>query len=159
MSSDFHIKLDGVSGESTHKNHKDEIEILSWSWGVVNASGSGSGGGSGKGKATPQELTFMHKYDKASPVLAQKCADGKHFKDLVLTCRKSGDGQQEFLKVSLKEVFISTVQINGSQGGDLLEAVSVSFKDIETAYKPQDDKGAGKGEVKFGWNIAATEVR
>ena len=41
----------------------------------------------------------------------------------------------------------------------MLETVSVSFKDIETAYKPQDDKGAGKGEVKFGWDVAASKVR
>lgn len=159
MSSDFHIKLDGVTGESVHDKHKGEIEVMSWSWGVSNASGSGSGGGSGKGKAVPQDMYFVHLYDKASPVLAQKCADGKHFKDLVLTCRKSGDGQQEFLKITLKEVFITNLQISGSQGGDVLETVSVSFKDIETAYKPQDDKGAGKGEVKFGWDVAASKVR
>jgi len=25
------LKLDGVEGESTHKDHKGEIEVLSWS--------------------------------------------------------------------------------------------------------------------------------
>ena len=32
MSTDSHIKFDGVEGESTHKDHKNEIEVLGWSW-------------------------------------------------------------------------------------------------------------------------------
>ena len=37
MAIDTHIKFDGVDGESTHKEHKGEIELLSWDWGVSNA--------------------------------------------------------------------------------------------------------------------------
>jgi type VI protein secretion system component Hcp len=47
---DAHIKFAGVNGESAHIDHKGEIEVLSWTWGVVNG-GGGIGGGSGKGKA------------------------------------------------------------------------------------------------------------
>lgn len=159
MSSDFHIKFDGVEGESIHKDHKGEIEILSWSWGVNNASGAASGGGSGKGQANATDFNFVHLYDKASTVLAKHCVSGKHFKEVVMTCRKSGEGQQDFLKVTFKEAFITSVNTGGSQGGDLTEQVSFSFKDVEFAYKAQDDKGAGKGEVKFGWNTATKETR
>ena len=91
MSSDFHIKFDGVKGEATHKDHKGEIEILSWSWGVSQASGAASGGGSGKGKANAQDFHFTHLYDAASPVLAKQCVTGKHFKDAKLTARKAGE--------------------------------------------------------------------
>jgi type VI secretion system secreted protein Hcp len=80
MSTDSHIKFDGVEGESTHKDHKGEIEVLSWSWNVSQHS-SLAGGGSGKGKANPGDFVFTHTYDKASPVLAKQCASGKHFKD------------------------------------------------------------------------------
>ena len=82
MAIDTHIKFDGVDGESAHKDHKGEIELLSWTWGVTNASGL-SGGGSGKGKATPGDLHLTHKFDKASPVLAKQCVSGKHFKTAV----------------------------------------------------------------------------
>jgi type VI secretion system secreted protein Hcp len=159
MSIDTHIKFDGVDGESTHKDHKGEIELLSWSWGVSNSSTSAAGGGSGKGKAVPQEFTIVHGYDKASPVLAKACASGKHFKTAVLTCRKAGEGQQDFLKVTMKEVFITAVQPGGSSGGDLTESVTMSATDIEFEYKPQTDKGSMGGGVKFGWNIASTETR
>ncbi|BDI04865.1 Hcp family type VI secretion system effector [Sphaerotilus microaerophilus] len=158
MTIDCHIKFDGVTGEATHKDHKGEIEVLSWSWGASNASGL-AGGGSGMGKGSASDFNFMHKYDKASPVLAKQCASGKHFPTVVMTARKSGEGQKDFFKVSMKEVFITSVQPSGSSGGEIMESVSMSYKDIEFSYKPQDDKGGLGGEVKFGWNLATTETR
>jgi type VI secretion system secreted protein Hcp len=101
----------------------------------------------------------MHIYDKASPVLAKKCAQGVHFPTVTLTARKSGEGQKDFLKVTMKEVFITSVQPSGASQGDIMESVSMSYGDIEFAYKPQDDKGGLGGEVKFGWNGKTTEVR
>jgi len=159
MAIDTHIKFDGVEGESSHKDHKGEIEVLSWSWNVSNASGGGRAGGSGKGKAEPGDFSFMHVYDKASPVLAKNCASGKHFATVVLTARKAGEGQKDFLKVTMKEVFVTSLAPSGGSEGDIVESVSASYKDIEFAYKPQDDKGGLGGEVKFGWNTASTELR
>ena len=131
MAIDTHIKFDGVEGESSHEDHKGEIEVLSWSWGVnnVNAGAFSSGTGSGKGKATPNDFTFMHQYDKASPLLARRCADGKHFSKVTLTARKSGEGQKDFLVVKMKEVFITSVQPGGSSNGEVHESVSMSVKD------------------------------
>lgn len=157
MSTDTHIKFDGVDGESTHEGHKGEIEVLSWAWGVHNASAL-SGGGSGKGKAEPGDFSFTHLYDKSSPVLAKKCAQGTHFPSVILTARKAGDGQKDFFKITMKEVLVTGVQPAGSQGGDIHESVSLSYKEIEFAYKPQDDKGGLGGEVKFGWNVASTKI-
>ncbi|RZI93681.1 MAG: type VI secretion system tube protein Hcp [Variovorax sp.] len=159
MSADFHIKLDGVDGEATHKDHKGEIDILSWQWGLGQASAADAGGGSGKGKATAEPFMFVHLYDKASPVLAKQCASGKHFPTMKLTARKAGEGQKDYLTITLKEVFITRLAIGASGGGDLSETVYCTFKDIEFAYKPQDDKGGLGGEVKFGWNLGTTETR
>ncbi len=158
MSTDTHIKFDGVDGEATHKDHKGEIEVLSWSWGVQQHA-SLAGGGSGKGKAQPSDLSFMHHYDKASPVLAKHCVSGKHFSTVTLTSRKAGEGQKDFLKITMKEVLITSVQPSGSSGGDLAESVSFTYKDIEFEYKPQDEKGGLGGAVKFGWNTSTTETR
>ena len=157
MSIDTHIKFDGVEGEATHKDHKGEVELLSWSWNVSNASAL-SGGGSGKGKATPGEMVIMHNYDKASPVLAKKCAQGVHFKEAVITARKSGEGQKDFIKVTMKEVYITSVAPSASAGGDIVESVSMSYGSIDFAYKPQDDKGGLGGEVKFGWEVKTTKI-
>lgn len=157
MAIDTHIKFDGVTGESLHADHKGEIDVLSWSWGVSNVSQL-SGGGSGKGKANPGDLVFHHTYDKASPELAKRCANGLHFKEVVLTARKSGEGQKDFLKITMKEVFITSVQPAGGSGGDITESVSMTYADIGFSYKPQDEKGALGGEIKMGWNVKTTVI-
>ena len=157
MAIDTHIKFDGVEGESTHQDHKGEVEVLSWTWGVSNASLVG-GGGSGKGKATPGDMHITHRYDKASPVLAKKCAQGVHFKEVVLTSRKAGEGQKDFLKITMKEVFITSVQPSGASQGDIMESISMSYGSVDFAYKPQDEKGGLGGEVKFGWDVKTTKI-
>jgi type VI secretion system secreted protein Hcp len=154
---DAHIKFDGVEGESTHADHKGEIELLSWAWGVSNQSMT-AGGGSGTGKAVGGDLSFTHRYDKASPVLAKKCVQGMHFKEVTITARKSGEGQKDFWKCKMTEVFITSLSLGGGQGGEITENVGMSYGSIDFSYKPQDDKGVLGGEVKFGWNTKTTVV-
>lgn len=158
MPIDTHIKFDGVEGESTHKDHKGEVELMSWAWNVQNASSSTLGGGSGVGKATPGEVVVTHYYDKSSPVLAKKCAQGVHFKDAVITARKSGEGQKDFIKVTMKEVYITSVAPSATSSGEIVEQVSMSYGSIDFSYKPQDAKGGLGGEVKFSWNPKTTEI-
>ena len=157
MAIDTHIKFDGVEGESTHTDHKGEVEVLSWTWGVSNApNASATGAGAGAGKAVPGDFQFMHAYDKASPILAKKCAQGVHFPTAVVTARKSGEGQKDFLKITMKEVFISAVQPSASD--DIGESVSMRYGAIDFSYKPQDAKGGLGAEVKFGWNVKTSKI-
>jgi type VI secretion system secreted protein Hcp len=158
MAIDTHIKFDGVDGESGHKDHKGEIQVITWNWRVSNPSAP-FGGGSGQGKGDPGHFTFEHNYDKASPVLAKRCADGKHFATVTLTARKSGEGQKDFLKVSLKEVFVTSAVPSQQGDGAIHEKVTMTYGDIEFDYKPQDKEGGLGGSVKFGWDVKASDFR
>ena len=31
---DYFLQIEGIDGESTDKDHKDEIDVLAWSWGM-----------------------------------------------------------------------------------------------------------------------------
>ena len=107
MASDIFAKLGDIKGESLDDKHKDEIEVLSYSWGVTNAGSMAHGTGGGEGKATFHDLSFIHRYDKSSPVLMQYCATGVHLKEATITNRKAGKGQQEYLKITLTDILIS----------------------------------------------------
>lgn len=157
MAIDCFIKFDGVEGESSNKDHKGEVEVLSWCWDAA-STGQVGGTSTGKGKTVAGPLSFVHLYDKASPLLAKHCATGKLFKTVVLTSRKAGEGQKDFLQVSLKEVQVTSVQPAGADA-DITEAVTLTYRDIEFAYKPQDGKGGLGAEVKFGWDVASAQVR
>ncbi|RFU48315.1 type VI secretion system tube protein Hcp [Paraburkholderia sp. DHOC27] len=156
---DSYMKIDGVDGESKHKGAEGQIEVNSFHWSIDNASNAVTGGGSGVGKAVPGLFEFTHNYDKASPTLAKACASGKHFANAKLTVSKAGEGQKEFLTVTMKQVTIVHVGDEGIQNGNLNEAVGMAYADIEFDYKAQDDKGATSGSVKFGLDLRTTETR
>ena len=157
MAIDTHIKFDGIEGEATTKDHKGEVEVLSWNWGLSNSAGTGSGGGAGTGKATPMELRVVHRYDKASPLLAKSAAAGKHVPSAVLTARKSGEGQKDFLKITMKEVFITSVVVNGDGNGQS-EEVAMRYGAIDFSYSPQTSKGSLGPPVQFNWNVKTGKV-
>ena len=158
MAIDTHIKFDGIDGESTHKDHKGEIDVLSWSWGLTHPSNLSTGSGAGVSKAVPGEFLIVHTYDKASPVLAKAAASGKHIKTAVLMARKSGEGQKDFLKVTMKEVFISSVRASASDEGGIAEEVAMSYASIDFSYAPSTSKGALGTPVTFDWNIKTGQV-
>src|SRR6476620_2245106 len=60
MASDIFAKIGDIKGESLDDKHKDEIEVLSWSWGVSNAGEMRGGSGGGEGKASFHDLSFTH---------------------------------------------------------------------------------------------------
>ena len=159
MPIDTHIKFDGIDGESTDRDHKGEIEVLSWSWGISAQPSGGSGGGIASGRATAQDVTFVHGYDKASPLLAKAAASGRHIKQVTLAARRAGQSQKDFLKVTMKEVFVTAVQPSGTRAEGIAESVSVRTRQIAFEYQPTDSKGQLGTPVSFSWDIAANTVK
>jgi type VI secretion system secreted protein Hcp len=156
MAVDVFLKLGDVKGESKDSKHAGEIDVLSWSWGVSQTGTMSFGGGGGAGKANFSDLNFMHALDKASPVLMTKCATGEHFKEATLVSRKAGKGQQEYLIVKMKEVFITSVQPSGSSEHPM-ESVSMTFSHIDLEYKPQKEDGSLDAGVHFIYDIKKNE--
>jgi type VI secretion system secreted protein Hcp len=109
MAVDIFAKIGDIKGESTDSKHKDEVEVLSYYWGVANPGHIGTGGGGGAGRATFQDLSIVHKIDKASPKLLEACATGEHLKEATITFRKAGKGQQDFLIIKMNDVIITGV--------------------------------------------------
>jgi type VI secretion system secreted protein Hcp len=155
VASDIFAKLGDIKGESFDDKHKDEIEIMSWSWGVSNTGLRPAGGGGGAGKATFHDLSFTHKIDKASPVLMQACATGVHLKDATITHRKAGKGQHEFLVIKMNDVIITSVNDSDSNDSGTLENVTLNFAKIDVEYKPQKADGSLDAGVHFKYDLKA----
>ena len=163
MAERHYIKFDGVDGESTTKDHKGEIEVLSWSWGLSAKQPSGKGGGAKKGKVTAHEFTFTHLYDKASPALAKMAAAGRHVKQAVLSAGRGatgqkGNGQKDYLKVTMKEVFISSVEQVADETDGITEMVTLEPTQIAFEYRPTSSAGSVGPPVTFGWDIPTGTV-
>ena len=158
MPSDIFAKIGDIKGESLDAKHKDEIEVLSFSWGVTKTGNIAPGGGGGAGKATFHDLSIVHKIDKASPRLLEACATGGHLKAATITHRKAGKGQQEYLIVKMDDVIITGVVHGGTSGEPGSETVSLVFAKVDFEYKPQKADGSLDAGVHFKFDIKANKV-
>lgn len=154
MPADIFAKLGDIKGESLDNKHKDEVELLAWSWGVSQSGSISHGGGGGEGKASFNDFNFTHRIDKASPLLMKACATGEHIKEATITVRKAGKGQQEFLIIKMNDVLITSV--NPSTSGDAAstaENVAMQFAKVALEYKPQKANGTLDAGVHFKYDI------
>jgi type VI secretion system secreted protein Hcp len=152
MAVDFFLKLDGINGEATDSNHKNEIGILSWSWGASQVSSVSQTAGSATGKASLADLHIVKNYDAASVPLFKALLAGKHISNGVLTASKSvgEDAGKPFLKVTLTELFVTSVQSSGSSEVPT-ESVSLSYATVKVEYSKQNDQGVltSAGSVSY----------
>jgi type VI secretion system secreted protein Hcp len=152
---DYFLKIDTIPGESYDKTHKEEIQLLSFSWGETNAGTMRAGGGGGAGKVQMQDFHFVMNVCKASPKLFLACANGQHIPKAILTARKAGKDQQDYYKVTFSDLLISSFQTSGqAEAGHLpLEQVSFNFAKVELEYKEQAIDGSLKGAIKTWYNL------
>jgi type VI secretion system secreted protein Hcp len=152
---DYFLKIDGIKGESQDDKHKDEIQIESWSFGLTQTGSFGAGGGGGAGKASFQDFHITSKSNAASPKLFLASATGEHIKSAILTCRKAGGKQEEFLIYTMSDILISSYQTGGhGASGELpMDQFAINFAKIETSYKVQDAKGALGAAIKAGYDL------
>lgn len=155
MAVDYFLKIDGIDGESPDHKHSKSIDIESWSWGSTNSGTHSQGGGGGAGKVEMQDFHFVMRVNKASPKLMLACANGQHIKKATLTCRKAGKDQQEYLKVEMSDVLVSSYQTGGSAAGQgvPLDQIALNFTKIEMEYKPQKADGTLDGPIKSHWSV------
>ncbi len=154
---DYFLKIDGIDGESKAHGHIGEIDVESWSWGESQSGTHSAGGGGGAGKVVMQDFHFVMKVNKATPKLILACAGGDHIKKAVLTCRKAGKEQQEFLKITFTDLLISSYQTGGSGGSDIVptDQISFNYSKIEYAYREQKVDGTLDGPININWDLKA----
>ena len=155
MAMDMFIKIGELKGESRDKVHKDEIDVLAWSWGISNSGSAQVGGGAGAGKCNVQDLSFTKYLDKASPDLMLACCNGKHFPKATLTVRKAGENPLEYLQITMEDLIITSLSTGGSGGEDrLTENVTLNFARVKVNYKEQTPTGGVGDKPEMGWNVA-----
>ena len=154
---DMFLKLTGIPGESTAIDHKDEIEILSYSFGMNNTS-IVAGSGAGAGKAVFQDLSLAKRLDKSTPPIMLACAQGKHITEAILTLTKSaGDKPIVFMRVTLTDVIVSSIASSAAAGGDIpTESLSLNYGKIKVEYFQQHGDGSVVPAGVFSWSLTTT---
>lgn len=152
---DYFLKIEGIPGESADEQHRDEIEIYSWSWGASNPVTVG-GGGQTTGRAIFQEFQVVKQLDKSTPLLMRACAKGAHIPSAVLFVRKAGATTPvTYYKITMQDCIVSSYQTSANGGGDRpTESLSLNFTKISFDYTPYDANGRPLDPITFGWDLA-----
>lgn len=134
------LKLDGIAGESADLQHRNEIEIDSFSWDVSR--------GVGAGKPTLGQLTFTMPVNKASGKVMLYTAGGLKISRAVLSVRKS-NGTTDMLQWILTDAMpVSYVTVGNTHGDGVMDQVKLNAGKVEVEYRPMD----GSAVVKAGWD-------
>jgi len=117
---DYYLKIEGIKGESQDDQHKDEIDVESFSWGLSQTTVRSGAGGAAAGRAQFQDFHFTMRVNKASPTLFVDCASGQHIKQAVFvgesTSIDKGGGSQ-FFKYTFSDVLVSSYRDGGGADG------------------------------------------
>jgi type VI secretion system secreted protein Hcp len=153
MSAEMFIKIGDVKGEARGKGHEEEIDVLSWSWGVQQSGSMHVGGGGGAGKVNVQDLVITKRIDKSSPVLMLHSCKGTHIPEALLSVRKAGGKQDDYLTIKMEKVLLTSVAPSGTEADDGIEQVALNFEKVSYDYKPQKDDGTLDAASSLVWNV------
>ena len=159
LKQDIFLKIDGINGESLDQTHRDEIEVLRWSWKIEQPSSMHRGSGGGASKATFHDLEFEHYIDRSSPNLMQYVSTGRHIPKAVLVMRKAGGKALEYHKIIMSDVLITSWEPSAHSAEDELtrEKVRLSFAKVEHQYTVQNVQGGSGGVVTASFDIKANQ--
>ena len=131
---DMFLKVPNIAGESLDDRHANEIDVLSWSWGLTGQKPAG---------ACVGDLKVVKFIDAASSGLMIALTVGQNLGEVVLTARKAGKGQQEFLIVKMQDVTVSAVTTALATDTAIpTENVSLSFSYADWTYSKQKADGS-----------------
>ncbi len=153
MPANVFLKLDDLKGGSRDKNHKDQIDVLAWSWGL--SQGISSGIGSSRKKVNVEDLSITKYIDKASPGLIRAVCSGKVFKEALLTLSNSGEKLIDYYKVTFNDLVISSVTAGGNAGEDQpTENITLKYAKFKVEYTPQKSNEKSDAVVEAVWDLS-----
>lgn len=137
---DYFLNIDTIEGDSTHKDHKDWIDVDSWAWGVTYVGANSGGSGGGSGKAVFQDFSWTQGMDSSVVPMFLGVATGKQYKKATLDVVASGEGQKSFFQMVFSDVSLHKLSQQGSGDGIGVDA-ALGYASVQMRYRPQDAKG------------------
>ena len=146
------LKLDGIPGEAIFAPHRNEIEVMAWSW-QMSASNVDVGAGAGSTIVRP---LIIHKYiDMSSPKLALALLNGESIEDGILTVWTAGSPGNIYARIKMWDIHVVNLTAEMEEGdfGRIVESVALAFSKVCYEYTPYDEQGAPQAIIEKCWDI------
>ncbi len=149
---DAFLKIDGIDGGSEVDGREGWIDLFSVAQGMSRSMSLVARDGASKPEF--DELWLAKPVDKATPLLIEACAAGKHYPEAILDLVRADSAATRFFRVRLEDVFISRTEIQGNASdGHTLESIGLTYGYLEWSYVEFDLTGQEVAEHLAYWNL------
>lgn len=125
-----YMYVPGIPGSAYEENHKDWIEVLSMSQGVIGT----------KKSVACSDLSIMKYLDQAGPLLWAAAAMGQVFPEVRIELITPGLSGGVLYDIRIRNARVTSSQTSGSSELPA-ESVSFTYQSIILTYNIPDDKG------------------
>lgn len=164
------MNYEGITGESTDKDHRDWMDVDNIRWGVRRNATSHMPDQNDLESANAQTTNLMvtRRMDRATPNLfLESCCGGRKTVVIHLTetaaCSRASQWYRShaFMAYTLRNALISDYEVSaGSQDESRpTETLTISFVDIEVKYTPYDEDGNAMPAIAVGFDTATNTKR
>src|SRR6476620_3531240 len=128
-----------LKGEVSAKGHENSIDVHGFEFGVAASSAIGSGQATARRQY--KHLVVMKRLDSSSTSLMSALATNDEIKELKLSLRKPGGGQEDFFTITLAGARVVGVDLDFDESGEAIEHASFAFTKIDVEYRVQGADG------------------
>ena len=148
VAADAYLKIKDIPGDSRAPGHENQIEVLSWSWG---STGRESPTLQSTRKRQYEPIVIRKAVDQASAALMRASQTHQPFPEITFYFRKAGSPQEEYMKIELENVLVTSVSAGGGGGGGSVptENVTFNFTKMTQEFQPTDKQKDEKGETGY----------
>jgi type VI secretion system secreted protein Hcp len=172
MQTAMYMKIPGITGDATEKNHTQWIKITGMDVGVNRNISADPGHIANRESTRPaiSKLTINKSLDSASSLLFGEACTGKAKQQIVIECCKTGDqGLTPVAQFTLENAIVSGYkvtteaapqqsgsdkdQVATSDNGGLVEEITISFDKIEMKTIPHGADGSAQTPISYGYDL------
>jgi type VI secretion system secreted protein Hcp len=128
-----------LKGEVSAKGHENSIDVHGFEFGVAASSAIGSGQATARRQY--KHLVVIKRLDSSSTSLMSALATNDEIKELKLSLRKPGLGQEDFFTITLSGARVVGLDIDFDASGETVERASFAFTKIDVEYRVQGADG------------------
>lgn len=155
----IYLKYGNIKGNVSDKGFAGFIPLIHAEMGVGRniTSATSTQNDRESSNAEIRDLHIVKAMDKSTPYLfIESCCGRGTDVEIILTKTGHGDGAEEFMRYSLKNVLISNYLVYATAQGNArpLERFTLSFVDMDIKYTPYDEDGASQSPIAVGFNTA-----
>lgn len=122
---DYFLKLTGIPGDSVRDGHEDEIELLTFGWGISQAPATKDS----KPVVSHEPFLFAARWGIHSPLLYQHLLAAQRIESAVLQARRTIEGEtSDYFRIAMTGCLVSSYQVTPyAADAQVMDLVELTF--------------------------------